>query len=357
MSEQRLVISRVFNAPPEKVFEAFTRREAIRAWYGPEGFTVPFAKVDARPGGEYFIEMHSPEGSVHIVTGRFRDLEPPERISFTWAWLQGDQRGPETLVNIHLVGKGQQTELTMEHSGFPDPSMRDHHQEGWVSTFKGLEAMLAGQSQPVFAQPLLLGNPRSTFVRAARMAFMEKGISYRLQPELPHSEAIKKIHPFGRIPALHNGPLQLFECSAIIHYIEEAFPGPALMPTEPAARAQVEQWISANNDYFNATMIRRFVLQYFFPKGDDGQPDRVVIEGALDDIRNQLEILNNAYGDHDFLVDNRLTLADLLLAPVIDYVSQMPEGQALLAPYENVRRAHDRMAQRPSFAGTVPDQH
>jgi glutathione S-transferase len=349
-----LTITRLFKAPRERVFEAFTQVDAIQAWYGPEGFTVPGCRCDPKPGGSYRIEMHSPEGSVHIVTGKYLEVHAPDKLVFTWAWLEGAGRGPQTTVSLSFVDKAGHTELTLVQSGFVSDLAREQHSHGWNSSFNSLEAMLDGRQQPVEARPTLLGDPRSSYVRSARLAFEEKGIAYTLLPLAPHSPEVDAIHPKGKIPVFRIGSNTLFETSAILHYVDAAFPGPALMPDSPLERAQVEQWISAINAYYYDSMVRRYVLQYVFPKGEHGQPDREVIEQAIADIQLDFALLDKAYGERDYLVGNGLTLADLLLAPIVFYVSSMPEGKAILEPFANVRRAYSVISQRPSFAATMP---
>jgi glutathione S-transferase len=151
-----------------------------------------------------------------------------------------------------------------------------------------------------------------------------------------------------------NGPLQLFETSAIMRYADEAFPGPRLMPETPADRARAEQWISGVHCYFFDAMIRRYVLQYIFPKGADGKPDRTTIDAALVDVKRQLGTLDKAYGSRNFLVGEQATLADLFIAPIIFYVGNMPEGKDLLASSANVRRAQAAISERESFKATMP---
>jgi glutathione S-transferase len=354
MSDNTLTLMRTFKAPRARVFAAFTDKEALQSWFGPEGFTVPSAAIDARPGGKYRIEMHSPEGSVHVVTGEFREVRPPEKLVFTWAWLDGAGVGRQTLVTLTFAAKGGDTELTLVHSGFLTPEARDAHGGGWSSSFESLIKSLAGRPQPVVARPTLLGDPRSTHVRSARMAFVEKGISYELDPQPPHSEAVNAVHPLGKIPVLRSGSLQLFETSAIMRHVDEAFPGPKLLPETAADRARAEQWISSVHCYFFDSMIRRYVLQYIFPKGADGKPDRAVIDGALSDMKTHFGIIDAAYGNRNFLVGEQATLADLFLAPIVFYVQNMPEGKDVLAPLANVRRAHAAMAERESYKATVP---
>jgi glutathione S-transferase len=354
MNENVVRISRTFAAPPERVFNAFMRKEAIQGWFGPEGFSVPTVVVDPRPGGNYRIEMHSPEGSVHIVTGEYREVRPPEKLVFTWRWLDGAGMGPETLVTVTFAAREGGTELTLTHSGFATAENGNAHQAGWTSSFVSLAETLAGRPKPAVARPTLLGDARSTYTRSARMAFHEKGIAYTLESHPPHSPEINAIHPFGKMPALRIGELGLFETSAIMRYIDEAFPGPPLMPQSPADRARVEQWISAINCYFYDAMALRYVLQYIFPKGADGKPDRTTIDQALADMQRYFGVLDKTYGSRNFLVGEQPNLADLLLAPLVFYVSKMPEGGKLLASFVNVSRGHSAIAGRDSFNATMP---
>ena len=124
MTVAPLVLNRRFRAPPERVYAAFTQKALIQGWYGPETVTVPRCEIDARVGGKYRIEMHSPSGAVHIVTGEFRELDPPRKLVFTWGWLNGEGRNPETLVNVTLAPAEGGTELRLEQSGFASEEFR-----------------------------------------------------------------------------------------------------------------------------------------------------------------------------------------------------------------------------------------
>lgn len=116
----------------------------------------------------------------------------------------------------------------------------------------------------------------------------------------------------------------------------------------------MEQYVSLVNCHGYDAMIRRYVLQYVFPKGSDGTPDRGVIDKALPEIKSQLEVLDLAYGPRNVLAGAAVTLADLLLAPIIFYLLLFPEGKTLLAAAPNVVRAHAAMAERESFKVTAP---
>src|SRR5262249_36632654 len=155
--------------------------------------------------------------------------------------------------------------------------------------------------------------------------------------------------------AFRDGELALFETSAIVRYIDECFDGPPLVASNAVLRAKMEQWASAISFYCYDPMVRRYVLQYVFPKGGRGAPGRARIDAALPVIREQLDIFDRAYGARNVLVGDTPTLPDLLLAPIVFYLGRFPEGKSLLSAAPNVMRAHAWMAARPSFRETMPD--
>jgi uncharacterized protein YndB with AHSA1/START domain len=78
-----LVITRVFDAPRELVWKAWTQPQRFVRWWGPKGFTVPFCKIDLHPGGVMHFCMRSPEGRDFWNKGVFREVVEPERIVST----------------------------------------------------------------------------------------------------------------------------------------------------------------------------------------------------------------------------------------------------------------------------------
>ena len=79
----------------------------------------------------------------------------------------------------------------------------------------------------------IIGVPRSSYVRVVRMACEEKGVPYVLQEEIPHSPAVNAIHPFGKVPVMRYGGVELYESKAIVTYIDRTCPGPKLIPDDP----------------------------------------------------------------------------------------------------------------------------
>jgi glutathione S-transferase len=355
MPTDNLIIKRHFSAPPERVFAAFTEKALMQAWFGPEAMTVPHCEVDARVGGKYRVEMHSLSGFVHVLTGEFREIRPPERLVYTWGWLNGAGRGPETVVTLTFAARDGGTDLTLEQSGFLNEEARERHQHGWNASWPALDSMLEGRPKATTPTPTLLGDYRSSYTRSARMAFAEKGIACALETRPPQSPEILALNPFGKMPTYRCGELTLYETSAIMRLLDDTMPGPGLMPADPVERAKAEQWISVLNCYGYQAMVRNYVLQYVFPRGPDGKPDRATIEAALPEIRKVLTPIDRAIDGRDFVVGDSVTLADILLIPMVEYVKAMPEGKELISSFPNLRRATDKLARRSSYvAATQP---
>jgi glutathione S-transferase len=203
----------------------------------------------------------------------------------------------------------------------------------------------------MMADLILYGVPFSTYVRSARMACIEKGVPYTLEPVMPKANAT---HPFGKIPSMQHGDFTLYETSAIMRYVDDAFPGPRLTPTDVKKRARMEQWISTINAYCDGSMIRRMVVQYSFPSGPGGQPDRAVIDKAAEEVKHQIALIDEAVAEGPFLLGAEISLADLLLAPIMAYLSQTPEGGAFMKASKNIARSGQAIAARKSYQDTVP---
>ena len=352
-----LTVSRTIRAPRQKVFEAFVKPELLQQWFGPRGFKVTDASLEPRVGGRYRVTMRPRTGEAYTVGGEYREIKAPERLVFTWKW-EGEEMGAmgETLVTVTLVERraehGVETEVSLLHSGFPAPEARDAHNGGWNSSLNDLVDVIDPRGSA--ATITVYGDPRSTYVRTLRMALAEKDIAYAYEPVAPHTEQILALNPFGRVPAFRDGDLTLYETTAIVRYIDECFDGPLLLAGNTRTRAMMEQYVSLINCHGYDAMIRRYVLQYVFPKGPDGAPDRAVIDKAVPEIKSQLAVLDRAYGPRNLLVGDTVTLADLLLAPIVFYLGMFPESKALLAVVPNVSRAHAAMAERESFKTTMP---
>ncbi len=127
-----LMINRTINAPRERVFRAWTEAEALNRWFSPDPAWVVTSSVDLRVGGEYWIEMHKPDGQTHRAKGMYREIHRPDRLVFTWtAGSCGATAVEDSLVTVEFYEVDGKTQLTLTHQQFRDADSRDRHNQGW----------------------------------------------------------------------------------------------------------------------------------------------------------------------------------------------------------------------------------
>src|SRR5580700_6322450 len=199
----------------------------------------------------------------------------------------------------------------------------------------------------------IVGPAPSTYTRVARMVCEEKAIPYDLKQSPPHSTDVDAIHPFGKVPVMRHGDFELCESKAITTYLDLSFPGPKLIPTEPRQAALTEQWVSLVNTRIDGTLVRNYLLNYIFPKGADGKPDRKVIDGVVPAVKDELDLLDRTVAKTGFLAGDSFTLADINVLPILAYLRNFPESGAAIAAAKSLSAYYDRLAVRPSFQNTV----
>ena len=144
-----LRLERHFDASPEKVWRAWTDPQALSAWFGPgEVNSVTLAQTDVRVGGRFRVAFRMPDGQEHDVSGIYREVQPPRKLVFTWAWKSTPER--ESVVTVSLAPMGTGTQMLFLHEQFYDQAARDGHEGGWTPTFDKLARCLA---QPRTAVP------------------------------------------------------------------------------------------------------------------------------------------------------------------------------------------------------------
>ena len=139
--EQRtLRLSRLYQAPRELVYKAWTEPERMLRWFGPAGAQTLEAESDPRVGGRYRVLMRTSDGLEHEVTGVYRDVILHEKLVFTWTWRSRPER--ESLVTVRFTSEGTATRLDFKHEHFFDELERDDHQFGWTGALENLAASL-----------------------------------------------------------------------------------------------------------------------------------------------------------------------------------------------------------------------
>jgi uncharacterized protein YndB with AHSA1/START domain len=138
--EQAVLITRIFDAPREAVFRAWTEPDEVAAWFGPESFDTPRERIriDLRPGGRYELTMVRREGGAEYTLGYdVLEVVEPELIV-----LRSDPMPEATVVRVELHDHGAKTRMTFSDSPHP-PAGRDRAEAGWLAAFEKLNARVA----------------------------------------------------------------------------------------------------------------------------------------------------------------------------------------------------------------------
>lgn len=143
-AERTLVITRVFDAPRNVVFQAWTKKEHLDRWCAPRGFTILDSEGELRPGGRWRCCMRSPDGVEYRISGIYREVVEDELLVFTHAWEnEAGKRGHETLVTVRFADHGGKTRLTLHQAIFESVESRDAHGGGWSECLDILSEYLA----------------------------------------------------------------------------------------------------------------------------------------------------------------------------------------------------------------------
>lgn len=205
---------------------------------------------------------------------------------------------------------------------------------------------------------IIYGSTLSPFVRKALVFAAEKGIAVDSSPTAPlsHDDEFQKASPFGKIPALCDGDFRISDSSAIVAYLDALQPDPALIPHEPKARARTIWYDEfADTILFDAgrkIFFNRIVAPKFLGiQGNEAEAEKAERE-ELPPLIDYLETVIPASG---FLVDDRLTLADIAVAsPLVN----MAHLGIHIDPATHPRSAAyiDTILARPCFAALIADE-
>jgi glutathione S-transferase len=202
---------------------------------------------------------------------------------------------------------------------------------------------------------VVYGIPGSPFVRSVQLGLEEKNVPYRfeaLRPGTLRDEDHLKRHAFGRIPVIEHGDFRLYETQAILRYLDAAFPNPELQPREPRAVGRMNQIVGINDWYFFPKVAAAIVFNRIVGPVLMGiAPNEAAIADAMPVARTCIAELSRLLGEQRFMAGNDLSLADLMLAPQVDFLNATPEGRDLLRG--TVLEAWlGRMNERPSMRRT-----
>ncbi len=182
--EEGLTITRVFDAPRELMWKAWTNPELFKQWWGPSNFTSPSCKIDLRVGGKYLVCMRSPEGEDYWTTGVYREIAPPSLLVMTncFADEKGNVVSPEVhglspgiaremvlTVRLQEIDNKKRTRQILTHSGISKMNVEERrgNELGWLGSLEKMAGVL-GRNQPLGS----ISAPESTRPSKPRMAFV-----------------------------------------------------------------------------------------------------------------------------------------------------------------------------------------
>jgi|HubBroStandDraft_1064217.scaffolds.fasta_scaffold256833_2 uncharacterized protein YndB with AHSA1/START domain len=148
LAERELTITRVFDAPRELVFKAWTDAKHLAQWWGPKGFTNPVCDMDARVGGLLRMHMRAPDGTVYPMKGEIRELVAPERLVFSNIAVDAAGRHLlEGLTTVTFIDEGGKTKMTLHTEAVAvvedAAAYLQGMEAGWTQSIDKLQAFLA----------------------------------------------------------------------------------------------------------------------------------------------------------------------------------------------------------------------
>ncbi|MCR9136302.1 MAG: glutathione S-transferase family protein [Alphaproteobacteria bacterium] len=208
------------------------------------------------------------------------------------------------------------------------------------------------------AQDITLHGYRySVYNRVARMALHQKDVAYARVEVDPFAEldpAYLNLHPFGRVPALTHGAFRIFETRAITRYVDHAFSGPPLQPSDAKALARIDQVTGIIDNYGYWPMVRQVFSQRVFGPLEGEPSDEGEIAAGLAAPRQVLAVLNGIAEEGLVLNGREITLADCHLAPMIDYFVRAGEGRDALSSHPELLKWWGHVSVMPALRSTDP---
>ncbi|RAV11879.1 SRPBCC family protein [Paenibacillus contaminans] len=152
--EREFSVERMFNAPRELVFQAFTQPEHLSRWWAPGGYTIPVCNIDLRPGGVWHYSMRSPQGDEHWVKAIYREIVAPERIVYTCTFADEHANPtddiPEQLATMTFAEYEGRTKLNIVFQFKTAKELKETLDMGMIAglteTLNSLDGLLAGIS-------------------------------------------------------------------------------------------------------------------------------------------------------------------------------------------------------------------
>jgi glutathione S-transferase len=210
------------------------------------------------------------------------------------------------------------------------------------------------------AHPIVYGPAGSSYVWSARLALAEKGVMHELI-EVPFGAHRAEPHlsrqPFAKVPAFEHDGFALYETQAIMRYVDERFAGAPLQPEDVHQWSRMNQLIGIVDAYAWPSIAGTILFnRNLAPRLLGREPDQSAIAAALPRARLCLAEIDRLMEDHRFLAADFVTLADLMVVPLLYFFSKVADGEAPLGEHPKLQSWMRLMETRQSFQVTKPER-
>jgi len=199
--------------------------------------------------------------------------------------------------------------------------------------------------------------PLSPFCRKVRLTLSEKGIDTDLQnePYWEQSADFLRRNPLGRVPVLRIDGMTMAESQPICEYLDEVYPNPPLMPSDPRARYEVRRVCAWFDDAFYRDVTVKILGERVTKKiSKAGYPDSRLVKEGVTRIKYHLDLMAGILDRHRWLAGDVMTLADFAAAAQLsslDYTSDVDWNRSAV-----VKDWYAKIKSRPAFRGLLADQ-
>jgi glutathione S-transferase len=201
----------------------------------------------------------------------------------------------------------------------------------------------------------LIGSTTSPYVRKVRIVMAEKKLDFQFVEDDVWSAQthISDSNPLGKIPCLvMEGGEAVFDSRVIVEYLDTLSPVGKLIPTTGRERVEVKTWEALADGLLDAAVLAR--LESTWPGRATGERSQAWIDRQLGKVNHSLRAMSQGLGDKPFCHGVHLSLADLAVGCALGYLDFRFPAIDWRAPYPNLAKLYDKLAQRASFVDTQP---
>jgi glutathione S-transferase len=353
-------------ATPSRAFTLFT--EQIGKWW-PKGRSIGAQPhedivIEPVPGGRWF--ERSADG-VETDWGRVAAWDYPNRLLLNWHLNAEFKFDPDFFTEVEITfepANGDQSLVRLEHRlleryGDAAARMSGLLAGGWPGMLERFAAHTAEGPSEAQKPFTVFGIPGSPYVRMVLLALQEKVFPYTFvkMPFGGHkSPEYLARHPFGKIPAFEHDGFAFYETQAAIRYLERIAPVPELIPADAKAEARVNQIVGIGDFYVMPDISGKIAFPRLIAPKLGLPVDEASIAEAVPRAKICIDTLADLMGAQRYIAGEAVTMADLMLAPHLDYFEMTPEGHRLMEAHPNLMVWLGRMRDRCSMRNTTMER-